>query len=368
VPRPAHLLTAAQAAATGAVLRRLARGRRRRPPLRARAAPAGVSITVVVPARDEAQRIGPCLAGLAGDPAVTEVLVIDDGSTDGTGDVARAHGARVVQAPEPPRGWVGKPWALQQGLEAAAGDVVVSLDADTRPRPGLAGALAAALAGADLVSAGARFACDTAGERLLHPAMLATLVYRFGPPDAAGPPPPPARLLVNGQCTAVRRADLLAAGGYAHAAGHLTDDAAFARGLAGRGRRVAFHDAGDLLEVDMHASAREVWREWGRSLALPDVTSPLRQASDVATVWLTLGLPPLKLLAGRATPLDLALLALRGMMTAGLAGAYRRRGPAYWASPLADPAAAVRLTLSAVRPARSWRGRTYAGGRGTGPR
>ena len=59
---------------------------------------------------------------------------------------------------------------------------------------------------------------------------------------------------------------------------------------------------------------------------------------------------------------------LRGLMTAGLARAYRRRGPAYWLSPLADPAAAVRLTLSAVRPARSWRGRTYAGGRGTGSR
>ena len=366
MPRPAHLLTVAQAVATAAVLARLARGRRRRPPLQPQGAPDGVTISVVVPARDEADRIGPCLDGLAGDPAVAEVLVVDDGSTDGTAAVARARGARVIRAPEPPPGWVGKPWALQQGLEAATGDVVVSLDADTRPRRGLAGALAAALAGADLVSAGARFACDTAGERLLHPAMLATLVYRFGPPDAAGPPPPPARLLVNGQCTAVRRADLLAAGGYAHAAGHLTDDAAFARGLAARGRRVTFHDAGDLLEVDMHASAAEVWREWGRSLALPDVTAPGRQAADLATVWLTLGLPPLRLLARRATRLDLALLVLRGLMTAGLARAYRRRGTAYWLSPLADPAAAVRLTLSAVRPARRWRGRTYAGGRGTG--
>ena len=110
--------------------------------------------------------------------------MVDDRSRDGTADVAREHGARVVAGAEPPAGWVGKPWALQQGLEAAAGDVVVSLDADTRPRPGLVGALAAALAEADLVTASARFVCVSAGERLLHPSMLASLVYRYGPADA----------------------------------------------------------------------------------------------------------------------------------------------------------------------------------------
>ena len=91
------------------------------------------------------------------------MIVVDDGSTDGTADVARAHGARVVAGRELPPGWVGKPWALQQGLEAASGDVVVSLDADTRPRPGLVGALAGALRDADFVTAGARFVCDSAG-------------------------------------------------------------------------------------------------------------------------------------------------------------------------------------------------------------
>jgi len=108
---------------------------------------------------------------------------------------------------------------------------------------------------------------------------------------------------------------------------------------------------------------RETWREWGRSIALPDVTSRSRQAADVALVWLTLGLPPLRLLARRAGPLDGALLALRWLLVVPLAGAYARRGPAYWLSPLADPLASVRLTLSALRPARSWRGRTYGAAR-----
>ena len=315
------------------MLARLGRGRVRRPALAAGGAFEG-TISVVIPARDEASRIGPCLDGLAGDPDVLEVIVVDDGSTDATAAVAAARGARVVTAGAAPAGWVGKPWALQRGLEEARGDVVVSVDADTRPRRGLAAAAAAALAAAErdvapgadasghgaasspsgaassaaapgdgapvLVSVGARFVCSTAGERWLHPALLATLVYRYGPPDADARVAI-SRLMINGQCTAVRRAALLEAGGYAEAAGHMTDDAAFARGLARRGWRVVFHDGGGLIDVDMHESAAETWREWGRSIALPDVTSPAWRAADVAVVWLTLGLPWLRLaVAARA--------------------------------------------------------------------
>jgi dolichol-phosphate mannosyltransferase len=344
----AMLLRLAQAGAGAVVLARLARGRSRRPPLAAARTPERVS--VVIPARDEAARIGPCLAGLAGDAGVAEVIVVDDGSTDATAAIAVAAGARVVAAGRG-EGWVGKPWALQRGLEAASGDVVVALDADTRPRPGLIGALAAALEDADLVTAGARF--EHAG--WVHPAMLATLVYRFGPADA---PAPVARLVANGQVTAFRREALLAAGGFAAAAGHLTDDVALARALARAGWRVAFRDGGGLVEVAMTP------REWARSIALADVTAPPALAADVAVVWLAQGLPVLRLLAGRPGRLDLALLALRLALLPALAGSYARRGPAFWLSPLADPVAAAALTRGAVRPARSWRGRTYPAGTG----
>ena len=347
------LLRAAQTAAAAVVLARLARGRDRLAPLSA-AAPVR-SVSVVVPARDEAERIRPCLEGLREDPGVAEVIVVDDRSSDGTAGVARSCGARVVEGAELPEGWVGKPWALQQGLEAASGEVVVSLDADTRPRTGLVGALDAALADADWVTCGPRFVCDTAGERWLHPSMLAGLVYRFGPSDV----PSPGRIVANGQCTAAVRERLLAAGGYRHAAGHMTDDAAQARGLAAEGWRVAFRDAGALLEVKMHDSAAEVWREWGRSLALPGVEPRAWQAADVAVVWLAMGLPVLRALTGRPRALDLALLAVRCALVAGLRGTYARRGPAFWLSPLADPATAACLTLAVLRPRREWRGRTY---------
>lgn len=315
---------------------------------------------MVIPARDEEQRIGPALAALAGDRHVGEVVVVDDCSSDGTAAVAAAAGARVVAGAPLPDGWVGKPWALQQGLEAATGEWVVTLDADVEPRPGLVAALvrAASEQGWDHLSAGGRFVCDSAGQRLLHPAMLATLVYRLGPP---GPlrPPPPERALANGQCTVTRRAVLAAQGGYHPVAGHLTDDVALARHLAGVGWRVGFLDATAAFDVTMYTSAAEVWRHWGRSLPLADVTSWPWKVADLAVVWLAQALPLPRLLARRGDGIDAALVLVRAGVLAATAGAYRRRGPAYWLSPLADVPAAARLTWGALRPGRRWRGRTY---------
>ncbi|MFC6085258.1 glycosyltransferase [Sphaerisporangium aureirubrum] len=374
------LLTAAQAAAALVVAVRLARGRNRLPPLRrppadhtassgddtsdrpgtrpadGRAAPGGIS--VIVPARDEEARIGPCLRAVLADPLVGEVIVVDDESEDGTARLAADLGARVVAGRPLPDGWVGKQWALHQGLAAATGDVVVTLDADARPEPGLFAALTAALDGCDLLTVGPRFVCDRAAEQALHAAFLATLVYRYGP-IGTRTPPPPYRVIANGQCMAFRRRAMLASGGLVRTRGHLTDDVALARTLAGDGWEVRFLDARALLEVDMHESVAEVWREWGRSLPLADVTGPPRMAGDLAVVWLAAGLPVLRLLAGRPTRLDLALLAVRLLLVGALWRGYSRPGPGLLLSPLLDPLAALRLTLGALRPARTWRGRSY---------
>ena len=284
-------MTIGQAVAAAIVAARLARGRRRRAPLAPLAESAAGMVSVVIPARDEADRIAPCLEPLRGDPGVREVIVVDDCSSDGTAEVARAHGARVVAGRELPDGWVGKPWALQQGLEAARGEIVLTLDADTRPRPGLAGAMAAALADADLVTAGARFVCDAPGERWLHPAMLATLVYRFGPADAEVRVTP-ARVLANGQCTAVRRRALIAAGGYAPAAGHMTDDVALARALA-RARlagRVPRRTRAAWTSTCMTPGPGSGASGGDRSRC-PDATPVRWQAADLAVVWLALAPP-----------------------------------------------------------------------------
>jgi dolichol-phosphate mannosyltransferase len=234
---------------------------------------------------------------------------------------------------------------------------VVLLDADTRPERGLCAALAERLGHFDLVTAGPRFICGGAAEQALHASFLAGLVYRFGPigPVATSPE----RLLANGQCMAFRKDAMVEADGFARVRRHLTDDVALARLLARDGWRIGFVDAGPLLGVDMHGSAAQVWREWGRSLPLRDVTEPDRLAWDLAVLWLTSALPLLRLAACRPTPLDLALLAQRLLLTAALRGSYARPGPGLALSPLLDVATAVRLTQAAVRPVRTWRGRAY---------
>ncbi|GGT61169.1 glycosyltransferase [Actinomadura citrea] len=357
-------LTVLQAAAAGVVASRLARGRRRPAPLRpGTAGPPPERVSVVVPARDEESRLEGCLAPLLADPAVDEVIVVDDESRDGTARLAERLGATVLPGAPLPDGWIGKQWALHQGVQAATGPVVVLLDADMRPKAGLCAELAALLDAHDLVSAGPRFICGNAVEQALHASLLATLVYRFGPIGSTTAPTGPGasvgRLLVTGQCMAFRKARMDEADGFARVRRHLTDDVALGRLLARDGWRVAFVDAGPLLEVDMHTSAADVWREWGRSIALRDVTPVAHLAGDLAVVWLTAALPVLRLAVGRPTPLDLGLLAQRLLLVTALRGSYVRPGPGLAASPFLDAAAAIRLTWSALLPTRTWRGRDY---------
>ena len=342
------------------VLRRLARGRRMKPPLVPGApAPSG-TVSVVVPARDEEDRIAGVLAPLQGASGVTEVVVVDDESADRTAELARSHGARVVPGTPLPEGWTGKVWALEQGLRAATGDWVVFLDADTRPKPGLVPALIEAASRSDLVSAGPRFVCEHPGERLLHPSFLTTIVYRTGPPGVEGWQPSKRRAIINGQCVVVRREKLLDAGGWGLVRDKMTEDVAVARALRAQGWTIGFEDAAGLLDVRMYETAGETWQGWGRSLMGPDVNAPWWQALDLLTLWLVMALPIPRLLLRRGDRLDVLLAAVRLSLVAGYTRAYAPRGLPFWLSPLADVPVMVRLTQSVLRPTRTWRGRTYA--------
>lgn len=393
--RPARAaLAAGRCALAGVALQRLARGRERRPPL----APLGPAvelppISVVTPARDEADRIAGVLGPLTGAPGVVEVLVVDDCSSDGTADVARALGASVVEGGDLPTGWVGKPWALQQGLVAAKGEIVVFLDADVRPDPELPRAVAELIvAGADLASAQLRFDCPDPAQRVIHPALLTTLVYRVGPLDTVARIPASV-VAINGQCFAARRDALIRAGGFGVIAGVPTDDVALARALKAAGWRIAVADGSRLGTTRMYESADEALREWGgRSLALPGAASRPRQLLDLGVVWAVQGLPGLQLWRALATlvvtasprraasvlrPRDWALLGIRFALQGALTRVYRRgrvgvdpadgaADPALDATrpdllaalaPLVDPVAAAALTRGTFAPVRRWRGR-----------
>lgn len=94
-------------------------------------------ISIIIPARDEANNIPELLASLSSErELVHEIIVVDDGSTDGTAELARKAGACVVHPDSLADGWNGKPWACQQGADAASADCLLFLDADVRVHPG----------------------------------------------------------------------------------------------------------------------------------------------------------------------------------------------------------------------------------------
>ena len=381
----AAVLFLAQLVAFLVLVGRLVPGRRRRPP----AVPipegmTGTSVSVVVTSLNEAGRIMPCLEGLhrQGDPLV-EVIVVDSRSVDGTPELVRAMAARdprfrLVNDPPLPNDWIGKVWALQHGLREARGEWVLGVDADTEPRAGMvAGAVRAAEEGGyEMVSFSPRFTGQTAAEQWLQPAMLLTLVYRFGAVGRRDPPPD--RVLANGQCFLARREVLLRHGGYEAARRSFCDDVTLARHYAALGVRVGFLDGSRLYLVRAYESIGQMWREWGRSLDLRDANSPVRQWGDVVFLLLVQGLPIFVLLAFLTAELPAttgaagalvarALVAVNGalfltrvLMLFALRGAYRRPGVAFWLSPLADPLAAWRILLSTVSRPKAWRGRRYA--------
>ncbi len=349
-----------QSFAAAVVLARLSQGARRLPAVEpGEPSPKTQSVSVVIPARNEARRIEPCLEALSHEN-LQEILVVDDQSDDGTAVVAVGGGAKVINGKPLPKGYVGKPWAMQQGLDAATGDWVMFLDADTVPQPGLVSAAikAAEDNNAHLLSLSPRFQCDTALEQSLHASMLATLAYRFG---AVGTRTPPAvnRTLANGQCLLARRTWLNSQGGFQSNAGNMTDDIAFAREMAARGSKILFLDGAEVLEVKMHDSVQEVWREWGRSLPMTDVTSRQQQWLDLATIWLTLIAPLWRVAFRRATVVDRVLLTIRLALCGAFTRSYAGSLTGVFVSPLTDTAAAIRLTQATLWPVKSWRGRTY---------
>ena len=150
------LIAVLQAIAGAVVLSRLSRGRERGAPLRAGVPAAADAVSIVIPARDEAERIGPLLAALAHcQVSVHEIIVVDDRSTDDTGAIVEEFAAtdtrvRLVRGVEPTTGWVGKQHALQQGLallhlglvdgpRQGAGQVVKTLDPLAPGCPGIIG-------------------------------------------------------------------------------------------------------------------------------------------------------------------------------------------------------------------------------------
>lgn len=377
-----------QLPATTILLLRLIRGSTRQPPLKPEEPTPELlgKVSIVVPTLNEAERITPCLMGLSRQSyEVREIIVVDSDSTDDTQGLVKTTAEKdprfrlITDDPLPP-GWVGRPWALHTGFLASSpkSEWFLGVDADTQPDPGLAASLVkkAETEGYDLISLSPRFILKYPGELWLQPALLMTLVYRFGPTGTGSQTPE--RVMANGQCFLCRRSVLSKMEGYVSAQGSFCDDVTLARNIAAEGFKVGFLDGSLVLSVRMYEGMVETWQEWGRSLDLKDASPTFQVGSDLWLLSVTQGLPLLVLLGYLLFGLpisismsakfllfglNLFLLLIRFALLLAIAPSYDfSKAQASWLfllSPLADPLAVLRIFLSAIKTPTKWRGRVY---------
>ncbi len=354
-------------------------------PAAPKAAPApALAVTVVVPARDEAEVIAACVRGvLAQDhQPPCRVVVLDDGSTDGTGALLAGLAAETDRLTvidggggPLPAGWMGKPWACQRAAEAALAaapppDRLLFLDADVVLHPA---ALRLALAHAeahrlDLLSGYGDLELVSFWEKVVQPAVVTLLL--LGRPlsvvnDLERVDRPP---MANGQFMLFRAEAWRALGGHHAVQGDVLDDVGMARATMAAGLRNGIVLMPALFSTRMYTTLGEIWDGWTKNLFAGLERRWDRLGGALAFVffftlapWL---LPPLALaglvglewgLWGAASALVMLVLRLR---MDGLSG-HDRRFALSW--PLGFGVLLALLVGSAVRTSRGtavWKGRS----------
>ncbi|WP_434741030.1 glycosyltransferase [Micromonospora sp. SH-82] len=342
------------------------------------AAPGGTTeaVAVLLPLRDEATRVTPCLQALLAQQGVPDlrIVVLDDGSTDGTAEVVRrvAGGdprVTVLTGAAPPPGWLGKPHACHQlavSADPTAG-VLVFVDADVVLAPDAVAAAVGELraAGATLLTPYPRIVVESVAERLVQP-LLQWLWLTFLPLRAMERSARPSLAAAGGQFLVVDRAGYTAAGGHAAVRHQILEDVELARAVKRAGGRIALADGSRLATCRMY----ENWAQLrdGYSKSLWAVFGHPGAAAAVLVGLLALyTLPPVvavgAVLAGAPT---VAVTAWAGYLF-GVAGrmiSARSTGGRWWPDPLAHPVSVVVLGLLLVRSYHlrkrrqlSWRGR-----------
>ncbi len=230
-------------------------------------------VSVICPARDEARHIDAFVrAALSSTYPRFELIIVDDHSTDGTGMLARAAGVDdprlvVVDAPPLPVGWFGKQWACHTGALRARGDVLLFTDADTRHGPELLvrGINAMRRRQSDLLSIAGRQELGSFWERVVQPAIFATLFSTFGGTEAVSDSQRPREKIANGQCLLVRRDVYDALGGHAAVRAFAAEDLMLAQQWCAAGKRVHLVAGLEFLSTRMYASLGEIIDGWAKN-------------------------------------------------------------------------------------------------------
>jgi len=223
-------------------------------------APAGPlpSLSIIIPARNEANNLSRLLPSLRQlrYPGPLELIVVDDGSSDRTGQIAAAHGAQVVRIDHLPDGWKGKPHACHQGAQMATGEWLLFTDADTWHQPDSAARAVDYVAQRQLDGLSLFLKQESKAwiDRLALTAAYAGLFAGTRPQDR----------LLNGQYVLLQRDVYRESGGFEAVRAEALEDVALGNHLRRLGYRVPILLGEDAAAVRMYDNTRQLWNGMNR--------------------------------------------------------------------------------------------------------
>jgi chlorobactene glucosyltransferase len=260
------------------------------------------SVSIVIPARDEASNVGACLHSLLCQNGVDiRIVVVDDDSTDETAEIVAAIASedrrvRLLHTPPLPAGWKGKVHACCTGLSAIADDEwVCFIDADVKAihPAAIASAVDTAVGRRlDLLSLMPRQEMRSFAERLMMPCGL--YILAFSQKTSKARDGKSRDVAATGQFMLFRRAAYEAVGGHASVRGEICEDIKLARRLKDNGWRVVLLDGSNLLSTRMYTGWDTLWpgiaKNLGEMLGGP-VRMTVMALLALAMAWAAVALP-----------------------------------------------------------------------------
>ncbi|MEM7541286.1 MAG: glycosyltransferase [Pseudomonadota bacterium] len=315
-------------------------------------------VTVLSPARNEAESIQTVLLGVAAQGSLARIILVDDQSDDGTAGLANAldlDNLTIITGTTPPPGWSGKLWALQQGLAHAETDKILLLDADIELKPGMLKALHDHMEDLNLtmVSLMANLSMLSFWERLLIPAFVYffKLIYPFALANSNR-----SRLAAAaGGCILIQRKALNDIGGFSALHDAIIDDCTLAKYVKENGGTIWLGLTDGAVAVRGYSALSEIWDMVARTAYTQLHYSTMLLLVCTALMTVSFWVPIAALLGGGAALRYIALLALALCFASYWPVIKYYRLPAFWTFTL-PLAGTLFLAMTWTSAWRYWRG------------